>query len=34
MKCLKCQRDFPSIYHFQAPGVCNDCYEKMSADHP
>ena len=29
MKCLKCQKDYPSIYHFQAPGVCNDCFAKM-----
>jgi uncharacterized protein YbjQ (UPF0145 family) len=29
MKCLKCERDFPSVYYFQAPGVCNDCFEKM-----
>ncbi len=32
MKCLKCGRDFPSIYYFQAPGVCNECFERMSAD--
>jgi uncharacterized protein YbjQ (UPF0145 family) len=32
MKCLKCQKDFPSIYYFQAPGVCNDCFAKMTPE--
>ena len=30
MRCLKCNKDFPSVYYFQAPGVCNECFEKMS----
>ena len=30
MRCLKCSKDFPSVYYFQAPGVCNECFEKMS----
>jgi uncharacterized protein YbjQ (UPF0145 family) len=29
MRCLKCNKDYPSIYYFQAPGVCNECFEKM-----
>jgi uncharacterized protein YbjQ (UPF0145 family) len=32
MKCLRCGKDFPSIYYFQAPGVCNECYDKLSAE--
>jgi len=32
MKCLRCQGDFPSIYYFQAPGVCNDCFAKMTTE--
>jgi len=29
MRCLKCNREFPSVYYFQAPGVCNECFDKM-----
>jgi uncharacterized protein YbjQ (UPF0145 family) len=32
MRCLKCNKDFPSVYYFQAPGVCNECFEKMSPE--
>jgi uncharacterized protein YbjQ (UPF0145 family) len=32
MRCLKCSKDFPSVYYFQAPGVCNECFEKMSPE--
>jgi uncharacterized protein YbjQ (UPF0145 family) len=32
MKCLRCSKDFPSIYYFQAPGVCNECYDQLTPE--
>ena len=32
MKCLRCGKDFPSIYYFQAPGVCNECYDSLTPE--
>jgi uncharacterized protein YbjQ (UPF0145 family) len=32
MKCMRCQKDYPSIYYFQAPGVCNDCFARMTPE--
>jgi uncharacterized protein YbjQ (UPF0145 family) len=32
MRCHSCSKDFPSVYYFQAPGVCNECYDKLSAE--
>lgn len=32
MICKTCGKDYPSLYHFKADGVCTDCYERMSPD--
>ena len=32
MKCHKCGKEFPSLYYFKAPGVCNECYEKLTPE--
>ena len=29
MRCDKCEREFPSKYHFMAEGACNECWQKM-----
>ena len=31
MICSKCNRDFPSKYHFVGHSICIECFEKMPA---
>ena len=30
MRCIKCGRDYPSLYHFKKPDICISCYDDMS----
>lgn len=32
MKCERCGRDFPSLYYFKWPGLCTECYGKMTPE--
>ena len=32
MKCLKCEKDFPSVYYFKTDTVCLECFKKMTSE--
>ena len=32
MRCERCGKDYPSEYYFKTPGVCLDCFAKMSPE--
>jgi len=32
MRCTRCSKDVPSRYYFSVPGICNDCWGKMTPD--
>lgn len=32
MQCSRCGKEYPSLYHFKAESVCNECWEKLSPE--
>ena len=32
MKCIKCGKDFPSVYYFKTDTVCLECFKKMTLE--
>lgn len=32
MRCERCQREFPSSYHFRTKNICHECFQSMSPE--